>query len=192
MLNSKERIKDLIDSEQVLFGVEAKHSDDVKYLGPRIMGGCVLSFIAFISFLAIGDYINSEDGSILGALVSILFSFALISWAVYVIKNIFRIYRKKGNYFIATPTRLIVMCEDKIQIFHWREFTGEIKLFGKKGNKDKIFLFLERKIMSEWVPEGNAQQPVNDFIYMAGVKDAEMIEKLCKEQINKAKAEAFY
>lgn len=191
-------LKNIVGLDEIIFSTETKKSDEVKKIPGYFLSGAVLIMLSLIFYFSLlspilegGDFeviVNNEPvilnvndpQSLIFPILLVIVPFLWGAFSLFVGVNIFR---KKGDYFIGTSSKLIHLADTGVkEVLPWKEFTGDSSV---KGNPEdaSLLLFLKRKVYIDKVTRESSTQ---DFIFMGGIPDAFSIEKLCKEYIEKA------
>lgn len=92
----------------------------------------------------------------------------------------------KPVYFAWTPTKLIRVYENVVEIFEWSQFTGIIKVIWDETRWTIMFLLKSWKMIANF--DRNTERYVPDVIGMSNIKDPFEIEKLCRIRIKEKNA----
>lgn len=152
----------------------------IAFLGPVIMG-------TEVHFTSNGTPITAGPNNLLPLLApGLIISFFVLIGLGILVYSLILLFRK-GNWFVGTKQRLIEIGSKKLQSIDWEQFSGNIKVEGTKRKATLIFGLRTGKTVRQEIGQKRYDEFVPDKITIAEIPNAFEIEKICRQQISKAK-----
>lgn len=85
---------------------------------------------------------------------------------------------KTGGQYVGTGDRLYHYCDEKLQTYPWKDFTGNMEIDSKKGE-----ITMELRYGSKMLGATNSNRITPDTVFLSGVPNVFEIEKICRVKI---------
>jgi len=183
-----------IGSERVDFAIKPRHAQPVSKSVLRVVFGIIwLAFIIVPILLFFGPGFRGNDVQMVINGVTETFSrdnikpfiFLFVFFAIFIIIGLslvisgILLFFKSGDYFAATPSRLIQYRKGNIKSVDWEQFSGNINVRVRE-NYGNITMELRTGRM---VSSKSGNRYIPDIIYISGVRDIREIEQICRKRI---------
>ena len=143
----------------------------IAFFGPLLKGGEVHFEVNDVP--TVGSLENFQPMLVPSLVIGlfVLIGIGIMFWGFY---SLFQ----KGGCFVGTASRLLRYNKGIIYSFDWEQFSGNMVINNKKGN---ISLQLRTGKMVN--SKNSSDKYVPDIVYISGVTNVLMIEKICRKRI---------